>query len=192
MEPAAGMFGAIGESVVFLDHFKDLPDPRQRGKSLIRSTRCCCCVCSRLWAGRRPSWISRGSARRRSRCGGASCPNAGGSRCGRRDGTPRWSPQWPAPRRPGGSCATAPNRSARQLRRVRRGGTGWRNCPSPGIDSANKLSYPRFSLGGMRLVAQPPIGSPMHSARLLRKRLQRIVAPAEPHLDHLRSAHCAS
>jgi hypothetical protein len=24
--------GAIGESVVFLDHFKDLPDPRQRGK----------------------------------------------------------------------------------------------------------------------------------------------------------------
>jgi hypothetical protein len=32
MKPAAGMFGAIGESVVFLDHFKDLPDPRQRGK----------------------------------------------------------------------------------------------------------------------------------------------------------------
>ena len=32
MEPAVGMFGAIGESVVFLDHFKDLPDPRQRGK----------------------------------------------------------------------------------------------------------------------------------------------------------------
>jgi hypothetical protein len=50
----------------------------------------------------------------------------------------------------------------------------------------------RFSLGGMRLVAQPPIGSPMHAARLLRKRLQRVVAPAEPHLDHLRSAPCAS
>jgi len=32
MEAAAGAFGAIGESVVFLDHFKDLPDPRQRGK----------------------------------------------------------------------------------------------------------------------------------------------------------------
>jgi hypothetical protein len=28
----------------------------------------------------------------------------------------------------------------------------------------------RFSLGGMRLVAQPPIGSPVHAARLLRKR----------------------
>jgi hypothetical protein len=32
----------------------------------------------------------------------------------------------------------------------------------------------------------------MHAARLLRKRLQRVVAPAEPHLDHLRSAHCAA
>jgi pimeloyl-ACP methyl ester carboxylesterase len=33
--------------------------------------------------------------------------------------------------------------------------------------------------------------SPMHAARLLRKRLQRVVAPAEPHLDHLRSPHSA-
>jgi predicted transposase YbfD/YdcC len=32
MERAAEVLGAIGESVVFLDHFKDLPDPRQRGK----------------------------------------------------------------------------------------------------------------------------------------------------------------
>ena len=24
--------GALGEAVVFLDHFKDMPDPRQRGK----------------------------------------------------------------------------------------------------------------------------------------------------------------
>ena len=32
MEAAAGGLGAIGESVVFLDHFKDLPDPRQPGK----------------------------------------------------------------------------------------------------------------------------------------------------------------
>jgi hypothetical protein len=32
MEAAAGAFGVIGESIVFLDHFKDLPDPRQRGK----------------------------------------------------------------------------------------------------------------------------------------------------------------
>jgi hypothetical protein len=50
----------------------------------------------------------------------------------------------------------------------------------------------RISHGGVRLVAQPQVGSPMHAARLLRKRLQGVVAPAEPHLDHLRSAPCAS
>jgi predicted transposase YbfD/YdcC len=32
MEGAGSEFGAIGEAVVFLDYFKDLPDPRQRGK----------------------------------------------------------------------------------------------------------------------------------------------------------------
>src|SRR6266853_5269934 len=32
MEEAAAEFGALSEAVVFLDHFKDLPDPRQRGK----------------------------------------------------------------------------------------------------------------------------------------------------------------
>jgi predicted transposase YbfD/YdcC len=32
MEKVAGEFGAIGEAVVFLDHFADLPDPRQAGK----------------------------------------------------------------------------------------------------------------------------------------------------------------
>jgi hypothetical protein len=32
MGPASEALGAIGESVVFLDHFNDLPDPRQRGK----------------------------------------------------------------------------------------------------------------------------------------------------------------
>src|SRR5438270_6763462 len=32
MERAAEEFGAIGEAVVFLDYFKDLPDPRQLGK----------------------------------------------------------------------------------------------------------------------------------------------------------------
>src|SRR3989304_1737405 len=31
MEQAAEV-GALGEAVVFLDHFKDMPDPRQRGK----------------------------------------------------------------------------------------------------------------------------------------------------------------
>lgn len=32
MERAAAAFGALSETVVFLDYFKDLPDPRQRGK----------------------------------------------------------------------------------------------------------------------------------------------------------------
>src|SRR5688572_10890304 len=32
MERAAAEFGSISEAVVFLDYFKDLPDPRQRGK----------------------------------------------------------------------------------------------------------------------------------------------------------------
>ena len=32
MEVAAGESGALGEAVVFLNHFKDLPDPRQSGK----------------------------------------------------------------------------------------------------------------------------------------------------------------
>jgi len=32
MRPASEALGAIGEGVVFLDHFNDLPDPRQRGK----------------------------------------------------------------------------------------------------------------------------------------------------------------
>ena len=32
MDRAASGFGAIGEAVVFLDYFKDLPDSRQRGK----------------------------------------------------------------------------------------------------------------------------------------------------------------
>jgi predicted transposase YbfD/YdcC len=32
MERAAAEFGALSEATVFLDYFKDLPDPRQRGK----------------------------------------------------------------------------------------------------------------------------------------------------------------
>ena len=32
MEVAAGAFAAVSETVVFLNHFKDLPDPRQPGK----------------------------------------------------------------------------------------------------------------------------------------------------------------
>ena len=36
-----------------------------------------------------------------------------------------------------------------------------------------------ISVGSTRLLAQPPIGSPMHAPRLLRKRFQRVVAPAE-------------
>jgi hypothetical protein len=45
---------------------------------------------------------------------------------------------------------------------------------------------------GPRGFGQPLIGSPMHAVRLLRKRLQRVVAPAQPRLDHLRSAHGAT
>src|SRR6201997_5354655 len=32
MEAATGEFGALSEAIVFLSYFKDLPDPRQRGK----------------------------------------------------------------------------------------------------------------------------------------------------------------
>ena len=32
MEPAEPDFAALGETIVFLDYFKDMPDPRQRGK----------------------------------------------------------------------------------------------------------------------------------------------------------------
>ena len=32
MERVATELGALGEAVVFLDYFKDLPDPRQLGK----------------------------------------------------------------------------------------------------------------------------------------------------------------
>ena len=32
MERATAEFSALGETTVFLDYFKDLPDPRQRGK----------------------------------------------------------------------------------------------------------------------------------------------------------------
>lgn len=32
MEKATAEFGALGETIVFLRHFKDMPDPRQRGK----------------------------------------------------------------------------------------------------------------------------------------------------------------
>ena len=34
MGKAPSEAGAIGESIVFLEHFKDFPDPRQRGKIL--------------------------------------------------------------------------------------------------------------------------------------------------------------
>jgi hypothetical protein len=34
MAEAATELGALGEAVVFLNHFRDLPDPRQAGKVL--------------------------------------------------------------------------------------------------------------------------------------------------------------
>jgi hypothetical protein len=36
MELAAAAFAALSETVVFLSHFKDLPDPRQPGKVIYR------------------------------------------------------------------------------------------------------------------------------------------------------------
>ena len=32
MEKLAAVPGALGEAIVFLEYFEDLPDPRQRGK----------------------------------------------------------------------------------------------------------------------------------------------------------------
>jgi hypothetical protein len=34
MEAVAGGFAGLGEALVFLSHFKDLPDPRQPGKAV--------------------------------------------------------------------------------------------------------------------------------------------------------------
>ena len=46
--------GALQETTVFLSHFKDLPDYRQKGKVAYRSRRCCFCC-----------WLLRGRERRR-------------------------------------------------------------------------------------------------------------------------------
>ena len=43
MERAGSDLTAFGETVVFLDYFKDLPDPRQAGKAMICFPKCCCC-----------------------------------------------------------------------------------------------------------------------------------------------------
>ena len=59
-------FGTLSEATVFLDDFKDLPDPRQRGKIIYPLPRCCCCVCSRCWVEQRRSSILRGSERKSS------------------------------------------------------------------------------------------------------------------------------
>src|ERR1700732_902820 len=62
----------------------------------------------------------------------------------------------------------------------------WRR--SPGRAAADRFA----NACGAALSQSPPIVSPIHAARLLRKRLQRVVAPAEPHLDLLCPALCAS
>jgi hypothetical protein len=109
------------------------------------------------------------------------------------------------------ACATVEGRTAERWPARLRGFTGQATCSTaiaaPALafsarrHGAEKLSRCGdrfrqqavcFSLGGMRLVAQSPIGSPMHATRLSRKRFQRVVARAEPHLDLLRSAHCPS
>src|SRR5215472_1088368 len=71
MERTAGETGALGEAVVFLDYFKDLPDPRQRGKVLYPLDEVFCAFWQCL-PGRRRSSTSPGSARRNSSCCGGS------------------------------------------------------------------------------------------------------------------------
>jgi hypothetical protein len=39
MEDVTADRGALGEAVAFLNHFKDMPDPRQRGKVTCRRSR---------------------------------------------------------------------------------------------------------------------------------------------------------
>ena len=65
MGRTAGDTGALGEAVVFLDYFKDLPDPRQRGKVLYPLDEVLLLLA--VLAGRR-SPTSPGSARRNSSC----------------------------------------------------------------------------------------------------------------------------
>ena len=64
MERAADLT-AFGETVVFLDCFNDLTDPRQAGKVIYPLPEVCSCACWRCWRGRRHSSILRGLARRR-------------------------------------------------------------------------------------------------------------------------------
>jgi hypothetical protein len=40
MEEVAEEFGAKAKTIVFLDHFKELPDPRQRGKVRVSGFPC--------------------------------------------------------------------------------------------------------------------------------------------------------
>ena len=68
MERAGSDLTAFGETVVFLDYFKDLPDPRQAGKVIYPLPEVLLLCCWRCWRGRRHSSTLRGLGKRRSRC----------------------------------------------------------------------------------------------------------------------------
>ena len=63
MEGVAEEFGAKAEAIVFLDHFRELPDPRQRGKVLYPLDEILLCVCSRFSRERKPLSTSRCSVK---------------------------------------------------------------------------------------------------------------------------------
>src|SRR5215831_16864115 len=72
MEPTAGETGALGEAVVFLDYFKDLPDPQQRGKVLYPLDEVLLLCLLAVLAGSEAITDIAGSARRNSSCCGGS------------------------------------------------------------------------------------------------------------------------
>src|SRR5271165_2678247 len=67
MDNAAADELALFEAVIFLNHFKDLPDPRQRGKITYPLDEVLL-LCLLAVVGGAETFVSRGSARRRSRC----------------------------------------------------------------------------------------------------------------------------
>ena len=75
MEFLTPVAGAVFETTVFLDHFKDMPDHRQPGKVAYRLDEICCWRCCRSSAARRgsPTWLCSG-ARSSPSCS-ASCPS---------------------------------------------------------------------------------------------------------------------
>ena len=62
MEDMTADCGALGEAVVFLNHFRDMPDPRQRGKVMYPLDEVLLLALLAVLAGPNPSSISPGLA----------------------------------------------------------------------------------------------------------------------------------